>query len=310
MVATVSVHRRPFPADGPVDDRSSMLSRCFYPLICLCIAVTWMIAHPRLAHAQWRNVAPNVLPAGDYFAISHQGDIIWAGGDALVKSTDVGVNWMPVPSFPGHSIQDISFCDPLHGVIGTDGALFVTSDGGATWTSPFVGAAYNFSQVYCAAAGRVVHALNFSNSFLISTKDAGVTWQSVSAGRILGQTAHCFAIARDGTIYVFSANGTGVSQHGWITSSSDFGTTWSGTSTLVDGDSWSLAADSCDAHSLLLMNEDCATTNDGLSQIFRTTNAGGSWVSLPAAEQKQPYYAGGMTTTARTLFVSTVESGV
>src|SRR5256885_13924087 len=90
------------------------------------------------SYAQLKNVAPNVLPVSDYGALCYKDGVLWAGGDALVLSSDLGITWRSVPSFPGRAVKDISFADKLHGVIGTEGALYLTEDGGASWHAEFV----------------------------------------------------------------------------------------------------------------------------------------------------------------------------
>jgi len=260
------------------------------------------------AFAQWQNVGPNVLPAGDYGALAYRDGILWAGGDALVMSNDLGKSWSAVSSFPGRAVKDISFCDKLHGVVGTEGALYITNDGGNSWHAEFVAITNQFVQVYCGDGGRVMYALNFTGSEFQITTDGGANWRATKHGDVGGQTGHCFAIARDGAIYIFSALGSASSQRGWTDVSRDTGLTWT-KSNFVDGDSYSLAADSCDASTVYLLNEDCASTNDNLSQVFRTGDAGGSWSPLNAATRPKPFYAGGMSTTAYTMYLSTVDSG-
>src|SRR5437868_7889466 len=123
------------------------------------------------ASAQWTSI-PNVLPVSEYAALAYADGVLWAGGDALVTSVDNGRTWTNVAAFPGRAVKDISFCDKLHGVIGTEGALYLTSDGGTTWTSRYVDKNnFKFVQVWRGddrsspgASGRLIYALNYDGS--------------------------------------------------------------------------------------------------------------------------------------------------
>jgi hypothetical protein len=58
----------------------------------------------------------------------------WAISDSeLFRTTDGGANWLSVMAQAG--LQAIGFCDAQHGaIVGLDGLLLRTSDGGQTWT--------------------------------------------------------------------------------------------------------------------------------------------------------------------------------
>lgn len=117
------------------------------------------------ASAQWRNVAPNLV-AGTAFggAMQYRAGIIWAGGNNLWRSTDLGASWKASGSFTNAMINDIAFFDAQNGLIGTNSdGVYHTSDSGKTWQH--VLAAGAISKVSFNGSRTILHALDFSVSF-------------------------------------------------------------------------------------------------------------------------------------------------
>src|SRR4051812_1220289 len=96
------------------------------------------------AHSQWTNVAPKLFaPEQQYIgAIRFHGGVIWAGTTTLQYSNDTGKTWNAVPTFPAvpipwGGVSDIAIYDPLHvlvSFIGANAGLYLTTDGGQTWS--------------------------------------------------------------------------------------------------------------------------------------------------------------------------------
>jgi hypothetical protein len=83
-----------------------------------------------------------LVPGVHFRALAEIGDHIWAGGraDQLYYSPDHGTHWRAVrlPKLGAHPapLQSIAFYDVHHGtVMSQDGRVWVTSDGGSTWTA-------------------------------------------------------------------------------------------------------------------------------------------------------------------------------
>ncbi len=83
-----------------------------------------------------------LVPGVHFRALAQVGDNIWAGGraDQLFFSPDHGAHWRAVrlPRLGAHPapLQSIAFYDAHHGtVMSRDGRVWITSDGGTTWTA-------------------------------------------------------------------------------------------------------------------------------------------------------------------------------
>jgi hypothetical protein len=61
------------------------------------------------------------------------GNVVWAGGDALVRSEDGGVNWADVKKPSAESIRQIRLMPDGVYVGGASGPMWKTTDNGATW---------------------------------------------------------------------------------------------------------------------------------------------------------------------------------
>ena len=109
-------------------------------------------------------------------------DVLFAGSEsgAIFKSTDHGLNWSPTSygeAFSGgFGGIEIHPTDPDHVLVGVNNRIYLTTDGGTTWTERAVinGNGYeikyrpsNPDSVFCSA----------SNGLYLST-DAGLTWSA------------------------------------------------------------------------------------------------------------------------------------
>ncbi len=250
---------------------------------------------------QWKIVAPNLFPGGGwtFFGALHVKDgIIWAGVNSMMCSRDTGKSWQP-SSFTG-VICDINFFDTSIGVIGAHDGVYLTSDGAKTWRNLLSGSWIR--SVAFGSSVNVVYALGAADS-LYATTNMGLSWRRTGFGR---SEATTFTLDKAGTIYVFSFRRIGVGLGGWINSSTDLGQTWTSNGNLIDGDSYTLIRDSCDTHWLYLANEDYAQTNDNLSQIFVSTNAGASWQAGFTAPIG--VIAGSISAGARAIYAGTMDS--
>jgi hypothetical protein len=72
-------------------------------------------------------------PGANLKVIMSQGNIVWAGGDALVHSSDGGATWSDVKKPITDTITRISIMPDSVYVGATSGPLWKTADNGATW---------------------------------------------------------------------------------------------------------------------------------------------------------------------------------
>lgn len=64
---------------------------------------------------------------------------LYGGAGAIIYSTDDGNSYQALSADFVDDLEGVSFCDGLHGIAVTHGALIVTSDGGAAWHRQSVG---------------------------------------------------------------------------------------------------------------------------------------------------------------------------
>jgi len=167
----------------------------------------------------------------------------------LYKTTDGGVSWNKMKTFPGSSISNILFPTEDIGLVATHtipdssiggenalARIFRTVDGGNSWTQVFEGRSLGIdslsvskSRVVFAAGSKsaVVDSVLEWSPLFMSSSDGGTSWNDISGGliqefergnRINGMPTDI--IADDNLVTV-------VTHHGSIISSDDLGKTWS-----------------------------------------------------------------------------------
>ncbi len=254
------------------------------------------------SHAQWTNVAPNLLRATDTVgAMQFRDGIVWAGGSTLWSSLDSGKTWLQCKAFPSAHISDIAFYDRQHGMVATlDKGFFITVDGGNGWFQKY--AANNFVKVSYDGSDSILLALTIDGLFFYSS-DGGMVWKN--SFPIGNGFSNSFALAGDGTIYIDAGNQnfTGLAEV-----STDRGQTWNTPGGPQNGDSWSIAIDSCNTERIYLANEEWQTT-DSSSNFYLSTDGGQTWQVTDS--HTKPYLSGSMCTTTDGIFLGTRDgSGV
>ncbi|MFI5263767.1 MAG: T9SS type A sorting domain-containing protein [Candidatus Kapaibacterium sp.] len=256
-------------------------------------------------YAQWNKVAPlfinDSVRQGGAGVITFSDGIIWVGVNAVFSSDDTGRSWQkrPFPALSSTIIRDIYFLDKWHGLIATsDEGVLRTDDGGTTWktilstTGDILKASFNGST-------DIIHALGVDQGTCYTSMDGGITWNQ----SYIAPYVSCLAISPNRTIYVFAQQKYKTSTRGWISYSTDLGSTWIKSAGLADGDSYTLTADSCDPNKLYLLNEDWISTLDWLSQIFVTSDRGDSWQAFDP--NSVPYLNGSLASTRYALYAGT-----
>ncbi|MBS1903185.1 MAG: hypothetical protein JSS75_05725 [Bacteroidetes bacterium] len=272
------------------------------------LVVVVLTVFSSVSNGQWVKLKNNMFRGrGGAGALCYIDGDIWAGvRDSITVSHDSGKTWVRLPSPLGTTteVRDFYFADKMHGLLSTSGqGVLQTTDGGMTWTNILAGDG-NFWMSRYNGSLDTIHTVENTNGVLYTSYNGGKTWRQDSLGRWIS----CIAITTTGTLYVFAQKPVNGISKGWVIHSSDKGRTWSPRGAITDGDCFTLSVDSCDSKRLYLLNEDWATTSDGLSQVYLSTDGGGTWT--PTDSNPAPFFSGSMVSTTYGLFAGGAFRGV
>jgi photosystem II stability/assembly factor-like uncharacterized protein len=170
--------------------------------------------------------------------------VAWVGGTGVVlRTTDGGVTWASVgpPDAGALDFRDVEATSDRHAVIlsvgnGTDSRIYVTDDGGASWTMAFRNedqAAYYDCMTFSTPQRGLALSDPVDGAFrLQETTDGGHTWSLVDPSGMPPAGANEFAFAASGTCLTagqdqttYLASGGEDGPHVFV--SQDRGRTWS-----------------------------------------------------------------------------------
>jgi len=167
-------------------------------------------------------------------------------------------DWNQQTSGTGENLHDIFFINQDIGwVVGNDGVIRKTLDGGDTWTGSSSGVIWDLRGVYFQNATRG-WAVGKEGTLLITT-DGGTSWSSTNNS---GVTEHIRSVyfASDNNGWVVGDNGTNLQ-------STDNGVTWS-TGSLPGNLAFS---------DIYFKNATTGWVTSKLGSIYRTTDGGDTW---------------------------------
>jgi len=246
-------------------------------------------------------ISENLL--GVCFAGPNLGLAVGSNG-VILRSTDSGLSWAQQSSGTNGTLYSVHLVDTNIGVIvGETGTILKTTDGGLSWTPQVSGTLEDLHGVWFVNSSIGSAVGGTTSGVLIQTTDGGQSWQEEVT--ILNPPVfHC-------VVFHDSQTGTIAGDSGTILQSSDGGSTWSvrtsGTSNDLKGiyfkDSnvgvasgfqvllrtnnggltWSkyvvgTLGTPITMHSVTLTPSDHAVSVGTTGSIYRSTNAGVSWV--------------------------------
>jgi len=265
----------------------------FLLLLCLlCIGSS--------ASAQWQVVAPNLLGEVKDFAggaMTYSNGTLFIGSNTFFVSTDDGNTWSKRSS-PNASVEDLAFFNRNIGIAGTTDGAFLTIDGGNSWVRVVSGIECR-SVAFLGSEKDIVVAGVSPGGVLIS-RDQGKTWSASRIGEWVHQVIPLGAgrmLALAGPNNYTPTNATALFE------TQDYGVTWSQKPLLLEHDCFSIATDSCTNNRIYLINEDAASSSDGLSQLYVSTDHGTSWIT--SLESQKNTLTGAFASTTDLLFLPT-----
>ncbi|MDP4221422.1 MAG: sialidase family protein, partial [Bacteroidota bacterium] len=290
----------------------------------LVICILFSLLVSGVSYSQWKNVAPDrVTPFlgshGDpeYGAIHYKAGVLWAGWRDLWSSSDTGKTWQKsfLPLTNDDIVTDIDFYDKFNGIVSTaeevglpSNGVFLTRDGGQTWNKILT--APHCVNLIFNGSPNIIQVLTVGDfptptGLLHTSIDGGSTWTTSWAG---GEYSQCLTVGRDNTLYVLNCSDATAGLPGFVSSSTDLGKTWKQSPAEVDGDSYTICADSCDASRLYIANEDYTATVDNNSSLYYSSDKGNTWMA--SLQFDPPYFSGAMTCTANTIYASSLRRGI
>jgi photosystem II stability/assembly factor-like uncharacterized protein len=270
----------------------------------------WQWSHPKIQGNDLRFF--KMLSASNWVAVGYTG--------TLVRTTNAGVNWLVYTNYfgtytsflgQGKNIYSGDFWENSGVVAGTQGWIARTSNGGASWDS--IGSSAGTTALWCTSFGDANTVYIGGNSGLVfKSTNAGLSWTSVTSPSS-GANRSIFALdastvftgSLGGTIYKSTNGGTGWTSmftgssspiiYGvyFFNANTGFATGASGyvRYTTNGGTSWNVPSVSVTATETRIFsrkNPDEVYLLGDVNNIYKSTDYGSSWVTIPYQYPGQP----------------------
>ena len=178
--------------------------------------------------------------AGVPRSITHVGDVFWMGtaNGVIQKSEDLGATWTAVYTLPSNGlIKQLRFQDDSKGFALTDSELYLTFDGGKTWSKSVLNISDNTTLNGAAWGGDVITIVG-NNATAYRSADNGNTYTKVILGNNAGDNF--------GTVYYDRDVWNVLTDNGVFYRKSDKAAVAGHTASLysVDDDTWTPLASS------------------------------------------------------------------
>jgi len=208
--------------------------------------------------SSWTQLTPEGIPGLEAMSFVDMQTGFAAGWDGyVIKTTDGGLNWDTLSVAAGMwEINDIEFYDASHGIIVEGPNIYLTEDGGLTWSAVAQIPEGGFKTEYVDANTLFIAA---NENYIYKSTDGGYTWQPKNTG-VVGQLLL-------GIDFLNSDYGMAVGDYGNILTTVDGGETW--TLDTQVGDQL--------LRSVYIWDEDTAWIVGTPELVYKTTNGGDNW---------------------------------
>ncbi len=277
----------------------------------MVVSIIALIAMCSTSRAQWSPLGSIGLPPGNANGVlTYKSGLFWGGGGGVFVSADSCKSWTRSGPFGFYPILGIDFFDRNNGgVCDLNGDVYLTHDNGATWQKSTF-AEPVASVRFGTRANTVFAGTEGSPGAIYVSNDGGLTWTR----HPIDDWVQDFRNLPDGSTIAFASNIT--TNIGYLERSTDFGQTWARLAGRTNADSWSFAADSCDANLLYDVNEQNAGANAQQGIIWRSRDGGASWsptltlntYDLAGSLAVGPHSLYAATTTTQSILRSTDQS--
>jgi photosystem II stability/assembly factor-like uncharacterized protein len=239
--------------------------------------------------------------------------VAWASGynGTVIRTTDRGATWQQVgpPGTQALQFRDIEAFDADHAVIlspplnaPTDSRIYVTADGGRTWTLAFVNteptAFYDCMTFFDRKRGLALSDPVDGKFRIIATDDGGYTWHIVDPAGMPPALPGEAAFAASGECLTSHGHtawfGSGGADQARVFRSDDRGETWTVSATPMHSNAFAgiFALAFKDERHGLAVGGDLLTPEASPDNFALTRDGGRSWSLVPGAP---PEYRSGAT---------------
>jgi uncharacterized protein (TIGR03437 family) len=227
------------------------------------------------------------------------------GARPLWKTTNAGAAWSPLenPPFTGVLAMAVKPSNPQVVYAGTDLGLFVSTDGGVTWSASGAGiAAGAVSTVAIDPANpQIMYAGTLLNGGVYQSLDGGATWTQVETSS--NGIIQVVTTAQDPPI-VYVVDGSQNLRGTTLTSVGNIAL-----DPRVSGSVWAYILAPFPTPILFAVGPRPATSVTG-SMLMHSTDGGASWTQIPGAQPQDPGVVVDGSTNPSTIYAGTVARSI